>query len=397
MFKIITAFTSEIDDPTQAVADILAQIPPESDFLENTVGMLTCYAEFVESGAVAQLCDALPFDVVGSTTLGSAMPGSDEMELLTLTVLTGDDVHFATGLSAPITANDDATPLLREAYEAAAAKLGEKPALMISNAPLHMSPGGDFFVHAFDEITGGVPNFGAICVDHNENYSDACVIYNGVAYPDRYAFVLVGGNVEVRFSVASLASKQIFPVKGVVTASSGNQLQTVDNVPVGQYLVSLGLPQDEDGNIQGVNSFPFIVDYNDGTTPVLRAIFALTPEGYAVCGGDIPVGATLSVGSIDSEAILTTTRQTLSDIVAQDAPDFLLAASCVGRYFSLGYSPTDEIEAVRKALDGTGIPYQFSYAGGELCPVYEQSGSTGDTANRCHNDSCIFCALYAKK
>ncbi|MFP3154378.1 FIST C-terminal domain-containing protein [Lachnospiraceae bacterium ZAX-1] len=390
MIKAITAYTNEVDDVEVAVQEILEQLDMDNNLLKNTVGTLICYSEFIDSTVVSSICESLPFEVVGTTTLLNAVPESSGTMLLTLMALTSDDVYFSVGLTEAIESEDD-TPL-RAGYEAAKAKLPGKPVLILSFAPLLMNVGGDFYVDAVNEISGGVPNFGTISIDHNDDYHEARIIHNGESYVDRYAFVLVSGNVQPRFFIGSISSEKIFQEKGIVTASHSNQLLTVNNIPVVDYLQTLGLNKNEDGTITGINSFPFIVDYNDGTTPVVRVMFALTPEGYAVCGGNIPVGAILSVGSIDADEIIATTTARLTDALAVGKSDCFLMFSCAGRYFSLGYNPDSEIDKVQSLMQNTGIPYQFAYSGGELCPVYTKD-EMGVTTNRNHNDTYVICVL----
>jgi hypothetical protein len=179
----------------------------------------------------------------------------------------------------------------------------------------------------------------------------------------------------------------------VVTASQGNQLQTINGVSVEDYLLSLGLKKGDDGAIIGVNSYPFIVDYNDGSLPVVRIMFAITPEGYAVCGGDILEGATLTVGSIDGDEVVKATGDELRKILADDKPDAMLVFSCIGRYFALGYEAEREADEVKKLLAGTGIPYTMTYSGGEICPTYATEGEEA-TINRFHNETFAVCLLY---
>jgi hypothetical protein len=390
MLKALTAYTDEIDDVETAVAEILRQLPKEN-LLANSLGLLSCYCDFIKSGVVKALCDALPFEVVGSTTLGNSVPGSNGTMLLTLMVLTSDEVSFAVGLTEPLLSEDEAP--LRAEYQAALAKIGRRPSLMISFAPLLVNIGGDFFVNTFSAISGGIPNFGMLSVDHNIDYHDSQVIYNGEAYLDRYAFALLAGDLNPRFFIGSISPEKIFREKGVVTAANGNQLQTINGRPVVDYLKNIGLTSDEKGTIIGINTFPFIVDYNDGTMPVVRAIFAQTPEGYAVCGGDIPVGATLGVGSMDDQEVIDTTQKALSSTLALENINCILMFSCIGRYFALGYNPMREINEVCKLMDGTRIPYQFTYSGSELCPVYEKERHDDFAVNRNHNDTIVICVL----
>ena len=387
MIKACSAYTDELDDTLAAVSSIKSQI---GQLKKNTVGIISCYADFVDTGAYKAICDALPFETIGTTTIANMENGSSENILLTLLVLTSDDVSFSVGLTAGLPGEDEAP--LASAYKTAAAKLPAKPAMMLSFAPLLMNVSGDFYANAFDKISGGVPNFGTLAVDHYEDYSHAQVLAGGEAYSDRYAFILISGDISPKFFIAGISPEKFFQEKGLVTSSKGNQLQSVNNAPVIDYMLSLGLNKGADGSIVGVNSFPFIVDMKDGAAPVVRATFAITPDGSAVCGGNIPVGSVISVATIESDDILSTTEKTVKEVVSSGKHSLIIMFSCVGRYFSLGFDPTIEMEKIRGILGGSDVPYFFAYSGGEICPVYNQKdGKT--TANKNHNDTLVICAI----
>jgi hypothetical protein len=389
----LTACTGEIDDAASAVSEILGQLDIEGNLLKNSAGILTCYAEFIESGVVAELCRALPFEIVGSTTIASAVPGARGNMLLTLVVLTSDDVSFSVGLSGPLSSSGDESPL-KEGYDAAVAKAGRPPSLMLSFAPLIMDVSCDFLVEALTRISGGVPNFGMVSVDHNRDYGESQVVFCGQAYADRYALLLVAGDISPNFYTSSISVERVFREKCQVTASKGNLIQMVDGMPVSDYLrKTIGLEVGDDGMIVGINTFSFIMDYNDGTKAVVRSVFAQTPEGYAVCGGDIPEGVTMSVGSIDADGVLSSAEELISSVVEREPnPSCLLMFSCVGRYFYLGYDDMAEMEKVGRFVEGTGIPYMLAYTGGEICPVYTKEAD-GAVANRSHNVTLVICAL----
>ena len=389
MIKTFTAHTDEVDDAEAAVEQVLGQLD-FSKLLKNSVAIISCYADFVDSGAYAAVCEILPCDVVGTTTITNTVEGAEDDIVLTLMILSSDDVSFETGISGSILSEDEA--LLQSAYQKAADRLPGTPSLIFSFAPLLSNVGGDFFARAFDGISNGTPNFGTVAVDHNADYSEAVVLYNGASHHDCCAFILFHGEIHPKYYVAGISNEKAFREKGVITASQGNQLQTVNDKPIGDYLEGLGLQKNADGSIAGINSFPFIMDMNDGMMPVIRIMFALTPEGYAVCGGDVPVGATLSVGAIDAEEVLTTTEAKLLEIIKHSAPSFLILYSCVGRYFSMGYNPAGELEKIKALLDEAGIPYHFAYSGCEICPVYPQDGFE-KTVNRSHNDTLVICAF----
>jgi hypothetical protein len=386
MIRTFSAHTSEIDDVQAAVADITAQLDVEHRLLKNSVGLISCYVEFVESGVVAALAGALPFPVAGITTMASASnSGQGEMSLF-LTVLSSDDVEFVPGITDPVCGEDEAP--LRAAWEKTGATRPDKAALMLSFCPLLFNVSGDFIVDAWSAITGNVPNFGTLAVDHNRDYHEARTILNGEAYKDRYVFVLLYGSVEPRFFVAGIQEEKAFREKGVVTASQGNQLQAVNGISVGDYLSGLGLTRDEEGNIKGINAYPFILDYHDGTQPVIRVMFAITPDGSAVCGGKMPVGATLAVGTINGDEVLTTSAAAFNQVAKTGEGKNALIFSCIGRFFSLGYESAREMERARKTLEK--IPFHLCYSGGELCPVY---GKDGALTNRNHNDTMVICVL----
>ncbi|MDR1509318.1 MAG: FIST C-terminal domain-containing protein [Synergistaceae bacterium] len=391
MIKALTAYTSEVDDVEAAVSEILEQLNTGRGLLKNSVGILACYADFIGSGVVRDICAALPFDVVGSTTLGNAVPGSKDRIMLSLMVLTSDDVSFSVGLTAPLTREEEEA--LKFAYdEAASGSIHGKPALILCFAPLLMNVSGDFFADSMSRISGETPLFGMLSVDHNSDYHESRVIHNGMAYADRCAFVLVNGDIEPRFFIGSLAMKMRFGRECVVTESQGNQLHTVNNIPVTDYLLSLGLKKNDDGTISGINAFPFIVDYNDGSATVVRSAFATTPEGYAVCGGNLPEGVTMTVGSLDADDVLETTAEAVSSAISAKRPECLIIFSCVGRYYTMGYDPMSEIEKIQSILDGTDIPYYVAYSGSELCPV-SGPNSGNSTVNRNHNDTIVICRL----
>jgi hypothetical protein len=385
MIKIITAQTDEADDADFAISGILSQLEGK-EYKKNTVGILSCFADFVSSGVAAALAAKLPFPIAGCTTLAASTNGVQGNVILVLTVLTSDDVEFETGITGPISAEDDGP--LKAAWDKVLAKRKEKPSLMISFAPLLNNVSADFFAESWSAITGNVPNFGTLAVDHNQDYHESQTILGAGAFRDRYVFVLCYGDLEPRFFVGGISEGKAFREKGVVTASQGNQLKGVNGVSVADYLVSLGLKRDENGVIQGINSFPFILDYNDGTQPVIRVMFAITPDGSAVCGGKIPVGATLTVGFISAEEVLLNTEKVLRKALENIGDRSLLIFSCVGRYFAQGFNSSAEMDRVQKILGDR--PFHLAYSGTELCPVY---GKDGSIANRGHNDTIIICVF----
>ncbi|MDR1778762.1 MAG: FIST C-terminal domain-containing protein [Clostridiales Family XIII bacterium] len=396
MIRSFTAFTNEVDDTEAAVSEIQTQLDAFGPLGRSTVALVNAYPEFIESGAYEAIARALPFPVVGCTTLGAVDPATEILECLSFHILTSDDVYFQPGLTEPIPGEAEA-PILegyaRAVFEAENAGIANanKPALILSYLPLLMNAGGDFLVQAIDKASGGVLNFGTTAVDDTTDYLNSRVLFNEGIYADRYAFVLVYGEVNPRFYVATIPPDRILANTGVVTAVSGNQIQAINNRPVSEFLMDLGLTKDENDVIVGMNSYPFIVDLGDGRPPVVRIIFAITPEGYAVCGGDIPVGATLSVGNIDKPSVLYATGEKLDELLADGAPGALISFSCIGRLYAMEFEPLKEAHLVRDKFAPTRTPFTLAYSGGEVCPL-KTAGET-NYANRFHNDTFIACAI----
>lgn len=383
MIKAFTAYTREIDDEDVAVAEILGKI----DFTmlgKNSVGILTCYPEYIDSGIVKALCARLPFDVIGCTTMANATNGESGLLDLNLMVLTGDDVEFSASVSSPLSEEQDAP--LREMYRGALNKLTGDPVFIIAFMPLMYNIGGEVFLNILDDVSR-LPVFGTLAVDHTKDYHMSKTIYNGEAFEDSLPMVIVGGNVSPKFLIASLSDKKTLKQNAVITRSEANILKEVNGLPVVKYMESLGLARN--GQIEGPSTIPFIVNFNDGAKPVIRAIFAQTPEGYAVCGGVMPENSTLSIGLLDYHEVMETTHKLEEEILEENKINALILFSCVGRNYALGVKTKDEMTEVKNTL-GEKMPFQLAYSGGEICPLYD---SEGNLKNRFHNDTIIACLL----
>jgi hypothetical protein len=390
MVKTLVAFTDEVDDIEYALEQIKEQIDFDNDLLANSVGLVSCLPAYVESGVLKALSTALPIDVAGMTTIGTTASGSVDLTPLTLTVLTSDDVTFKAAWTEPIPSED--ANIIKDSFDKTRAGEAEEPKLIIVFAPLSMSVGGDFFNDAINEAGGGVPCFGALSADDTPDYHKSQVFYNSDTAPDRLAYIFVYGDVKPRFHLATISQDKISKDKGVVTKSQGVQLIEINDKPVSEFLISQGLKLNEDGAFDGVNSFPYIVDFGDGAESVMRVMFAVTPDGHAVCGGSIPEGATLSVGYFDRDEILRSTDDAVARIDIDSDTHGIIFFSCIGRYFNLDFDPDEEAKKVRESLDPKDVPFQFTYGGGELCPI-PTIDDKNKLVNRYHNCTLVACIL----
>ena len=117
-------------------------------------------------------------------------------------------------------------------------------------------------------------------------------------------------------------------------------------------------------------------------------MFATTPEGYAVCDANIPVGASVSVGTFDSAKMLETSKSTIAAAL-NGAQNGMLIFSCISRYYAQGRDSVAELKLLDEEINSR-CNYLASYSGGEICPGSDQDGKPKNFA---HRDSIIICVF----
>jgi FIST N domain./FIST C domain. len=383
MPKMLTAHTFEIDEIDIAISDILGQLQLESRLLKNAVGILSCDVEFIETGVVSAICERLPFEVAGATTLASAVPGASGQRILALSVLTSDDVTFSTAISKPLSPENSGQEI-QNTYNDALSKLPGKPSLILSFAPVMLNiSGGGIFDH-LNGISEGIPVFGSFSLDHTLTFEESMTILNGEATRDTLAMILMHGEVNPRFFVSGTADGNIQRQPAIITDSDGFMLKKVNGMPFTDYMDTLGLKVDN----KNAMTFPLVIT-DDSAIPLAYAIYSLTPEGYALLGTRVPLNATLSIGRLDYNAVLEKTRETMQRLLAEDNIKGILIHPCFIRNIMLGPDSDDEIKTVMDMV-GDRAPYHLTHAGGEMCPM---TGSDGCLVNCFHSYTLIACVF----
>ena len=381
MIKSFTATTHEIDDAAAAVAGIKAALDLENNLLKNSLGIISCFSEFEETGVLRAICDALPFDCIGATTCLCTAGGGIDQIILTITVLTSNDCDFKT-LEIPIDEDFD------NSINSSLSGLGEqstgKPALFLSYFPLIKMISGDMMLEAIDRATGGIPVFGNTAIDHTNDFSTSRTIYNGAMFSKSLVMGAIYGNVEFSFAIASFEKDKIKNQKAIITESTGNLLIGVNGKKAMEYFKEIGMTKDELAS--GSAIVPLMVDNMDGTMPIARAVFALTPEGHVVCGGKMPTNKPLTIARINREDVLHTTETVLETLVSGDCT--ILSYSCLARYLVLGVNNKAEAEKIREVAGDTH--FLFAYSSGEICPLPDADGKL---KNYYHNYTIVFCRL----
>jgi hypothetical protein len=384
MIKTFTAYTGEIDDLDLAVGEIKAQLDIDN-LLRNTVGVIACHYEFVSSGAVKAISDALPFDIVGTITSAQAVREEAGSLLLTIMVLTSDDAEFVTKLTPSLLSEPGKA--VEESYAEAAGARADRPALVFTFAAFLQQNSGDEYVNVLSKVSGGAPVFGTLAIDDTLDFANSFMLYNGEYYRDRMSLLLIYGDVSPQFFIATISKDKIFGREALITKSEGHVLKEVNERPVIEYFEDLGLTKASETQY-AMSSLPFMLDYGDGTPPVSRVFIALTPEKHAICAGAMPEGSILHIGVFDSDDVLLTTREALRELLADagNASAFL-AYSCISRAMTLGAEQLAELALVREKI-GAGLPFMMAYSGGEICPTWV---SDEKAINRFHNNTFVIC------
>jgi hypothetical protein len=385
MIRMFTAFTEEIDDVETAVSEVLNQLELDDRLKSHSVGILHCACDFDESDVVRELCERLPFDVVGCTSLSVQTTGIKSQIALTVTVLTSDDVRFVSGVSSPI--SDDLNGPVTELYGRVMGNTPEKPAMIMPFVPFMKKIGGDEFVEKLNELSARqIPAFGTVAISGEAGSGRTYTIHNGRFYPTSMVLLALFGDVDPMFFSAAVPEDKILKQKAIVTGIDKNILKTVNNMPAIAYLESVGLAKG--GILTGFESMPFVIKLNDGSV-LTRACIASTPDGGIILCGSMPVNSTLAIATMGPEDVIATTEAKVREAIAKSGGGNMIMYSCAARAWMLGTKVMAEHDRVDECI-GDSAAYHFVYSGGEIFPAFLEDGSI---SNQLQNDSMIICVL----
>jgi hypothetical protein len=391
MIKTATIFTYELDDAELALAELKEQLKNQAALLKNTVGILMCDPEFIRTGMVEAICAGLPFPVAGATTMAQSVNGETGMLILTIMVLTSDDVFFAVGASAPIN-KDNIFTAAEQSYTDAAGRLGVKTEMILLFPPQHMEISGNRYLDAYARLCPNTPVFGSFAVDDLPAFTDCLTISEGKCSKETVSFILIGGNIAPRFFIATISGEKMLPYAGEITKSIDNVVMEINDMRAYEYFESIGLAKD--GALDpGLQFLPFVLDFKDrkdyDAVPVVHELVGLNESGFAVCRGDMYQNSTFKLGIFESEDILGTSREMIKKVNAERDIQALIMFSCLARRMSLGLEPLKELNLIAETIN-KDTPYMIAYAGGEICPTSKTEDSV---TNRFHNYSLIACIL----
>lgn len=384
MIKMYTARTSEIDEINEAIKEIKSQI----DFTtlkKNSAGLIFCHIDFIDSGLVAALCEELPFNIIGMTSMAGADEHGYSLFDLTLTVLTSEEVIFEVGMTNSINP-DNYEAEIDKLYHSIRSKVENDPAMIFTFMPYIRDVAGYQVVAAMDRSCNGIPMWGSITNNIDFNYETVQTICNGKCLPGGVAMMFVNGPIEPKFIISSIPERNIANNRAIITKSKGAILYEVNDMPILEYLAKIGLVITK----ENITTTPMMVYYGDSKEPVALGFYTLYEDGSVLAGGEMPVGTSFAVGSIDAEGILESAENGIKQILNYKNRQATLLLPCVTRYIMLAPDQECELRLIREKLATSGSPYMMGYSGGEICPMF---GPDGKLHNRFHNYTFCACIL----
>jgi len=388
MLNCASVYTYEIDDPEIASADIKSQLDRKITLLDNSVGIIMCHPEFIHSGILKHICEKLPFDVAGITTAAQAVNDEAGEHILTIFVMTADDIRFKTGVTGSLIENADNA--VKKAYEEASAGEPGPPDLALLFPPFEMEHfSGDTCVGAWRNVIPGTPFFGTYATDDTVTFMESETIHNGAHAKDAVPFILCYGNIQPRFFIATLHEIRDLPLRAVVTKSENNIVYEINNTNTREFFTNtLGIPN-------SMLTFPLLVtssafDYDDGV-PVVREHNFYTEDGASVFGGKIEEGSVISLLKFDAKSIMSTSHNAIKKINKLPDANGALLFSCITRRMVVMGSdtPLAELQLAKDTIK-QDIPFMMGYSGGELCPT---STKDGIPSNRFHDSSMVILVI----
>jgi hypothetical protein len=382
---MLTAYTEEIDEIEDGIAEILGQINLKS-LKKNSVGLVTCHSDFTNSAFLGELRKKLPFDIIGMTTMASANQRGKGMFSLSLTILTSNEVEFETAMAGSLDTGSYVDKI-KTAYSEAEKKLRGKPAMILTFFPFLQELSGTQLHKKFDEICGGIPFWGSLACSPDVQTGHWFVFRNGEIDSKGLAMILVHGKIDPEFIVISMPPENIRKSRGRITDSDGCYLKAIDGIPVIKYLENIGISIHKEVSV----ALPLMVYHEGSAEPVALGVYAINDDGSLKCGGEMPVGAMITVGDITVEGTLASTAECIERIKKTNKRGGALFLPCITRYIMLTPIHDREMSLVMEKMEnGRLMPFSMAYSGGEICPVKDRIGVL---QNRFHNFTLIACVF----
>lgn len=378
--------------------DLLQGLP---ELPSSALGFLTCDSQVDYDALLPLLAKALPFPLVGGTTMTNPLSQGDQELAATLLVIHKEDMLCSIALSAPFAGAPEAQ--VGEALERCLNNLDDPPKLLMTFFPMLPGMEGDACAHRLFSLANGIPVFGGMMTD-DLGCTVSAVFENGLAYPDRMLLIGLGGDIRPVVAVGNQMT--VMAEHGaVVTDSTQNVVHRVDDMTFCDYMQSLGIqPEQRVDKLEALIQYgplPFRIHHKlteeDGV-PELRCLSYTDPSnGNAAFSSALPIGVRLQMGLIEKNDVIESCQRCASSLLeqmeAQERTGYSYSAvlflTCSARYFAI----------LNGALPGVGIlrqtiPPQLPVSGCySFLEIGHTLGKNGSVQNRSHNASIVMCAL----
>jgi len=394
--KSFVNVTEQIDDFSIAVEELLAGAAPE-ELLKNTVGILLCYSDMDTSGLASALAQKAKFPILGCTAIAlmENKHGLHDMAA-SLAVLTSDDCSFSLAVSDPITTQNVAEQI-DKTCQTIRKTLGGEPKLLYALPPYILDIMLDEYASGFNRCFPGIPLLGGL-PSYNATGDQNLTIFGGETFSDRLVLLAISGDLRPVFTVQNVTTVDA-ERKRKVTESKGNVIYRVGDQTFTEYLLEVGLPVESltkgNATITFVSN-PLLLESSQDGFSYVRTLHEINPdEGTGTAIGKIPVGATLSICSLqrsDIEQAASAGFKTLKEKMNAAHSDgyiysTVLAVSCIGRYLLMSPNNDAEVNSLLTVFSPE-LTLSGFYSYGELGPQ-----GPAQTQNFAHNESIILCAF----
>lgn len=404
MIRSTVAVSYEVDDVKLAAAELCDSTLEKVELLKNSFGILICDSDTEHSLLLSEIRKKLDMPIVGfsSMTMFTGEHGMIDTAAC-LATLTSDDVFFSVATSAPLNLGNVESEI-EKTYKKAAESLTGEPAAIMAFPPYLLGIMLDIYPRELGRVSGGLPVFGGLPA-HDEMHGRSAVFCCDSVRDDRLTLLLVSNAAKPIFSVKNIMSN-LANIKRVVTCSEGNIVYRIGDQTFVEFLESFGLDvkamADSKDRTVTFTAYPLLLEMTAGeeseSVPVVRTIQSIDLDkesGTAI--GEIPQGASISLGALKALDIERSAKQSADEILAKMSEhekngykySFIFAVSCIGRYLVLAGRNDLEANVLRKNLPD-GISLCGFYSFGEVAPI---SISGGRVNNAAHNESLVIMAI----
>lgn len=367
----VTIHHSTAPTPELIAAELLAGAQPSNS---PRAGLLLMSKDISPQPVLDALMDAYPeMILVGGTTLAE-MSSQQGMAQGSAVLVLFSAAEIGGGVCRALSAG------VEQSVTAGLENSLPNPSLALVLAE-SLGVGGDAVAREFSRCLGSAtPIFGGLTAD-SWDFKQTYQFFGREIFEDAAVFLLFGGD-GLEFSYAVESGWQPLGEPALVTASTGNQVQSIDGEPAIEFYNRYvgGWPE-------VFGEYPLQV-----TTPewsLLRAPLNLDAEtGAILFAGDVPVNASVQIATADRRAVLsavTTAIESARSRLSQP-PALILVSSCAARFFVLGTQAGEEVAEVERQFPN--VPVAGFYGYGELAP-----GMRNMASGMLHNETFVFLML----